>query len=207
MARSRRALKFLGKLIGYGLLFCCVAQVVSIAPSLWRGAVAAIASEPDPGNPPFPSVRPLSFFQRAAVVRFPTVDSCVFKWRDRVQWETYSEEQILRNIAWVNIDTTAEAEVCIFRVLSRIGDRTRSLEWLEAQGFRVDPTISRGIRPSSHIGRVAGWFMAARGPLFRGALFSTPYRWVRFPYALTVSVEWALDDKTVTHVGISYNTL
>ncbi|HEV7416332.1 MAG TPA: hypothetical protein VGN98_09245 [Tianweitania sediminis] len=195
----------LKRLIGYGFLALLLAQIGSCAPSMFRTLIAAVTPMPELGDPPYRpnTARGFSASTKAALARFPDLDSCLFHWGDQVLWDKLPEDKVLRLFAWNSLANKEEAEVCLFRLLSYIGDIDRGLQWFESQGFQAMKLQSSNRPPYIS----ASWSIAARGRAFGESLFEPPWNSFPFPYGMSLSVEWMPDGKKVDRVQITYSTL
>ncbi|MBM7068078.1 hypothetical protein [Actibacterium sp. 188UL27-1] len=73
---------------------------------------------------------PVDWYGWWALVRFPDAQSCL---EPGDETETAAD---LKRLDWSRIRNTADAELCIFRLLSASGGIEQATEWLEAQGFQ-----------------------------------------------------------------------
>lgn len=67
-----------------------------------------------------------------AIWRFPTAESCLL-----ADAEGDKDSENFSNVDWYAINTDKEAEVCMFRIHSRLGDPQASIKWFEQQGFKT----------------------------------------------------------------------
>lgn len=162
-----------------------------------------------PGEPPYQpqSAREMTMQTRAALTRFPDVQSCLV--RDA---KAANRDDLLR-MDWDRIDNGREAEVCMFRLLSAWGGADEAGTWFEAQGLRASD-----VRPlSAYYGKSteqadenlrvdAGWSIKDNGPLFpTSGLVRRVLRAVPYGYGVTAT----FDGKTrkLLYVSTSSSTL
>jgi len=212
-ANSRRRVDvmmlFIKRLGGYGLLFVAILQLASCAPNSVRHMIAYFDANPHLGDPPFvPYGREgLTTAHKAALGRFPDLDACLFSWGERPLWDTLPREEILRSFAWREIQTDAEAEVCLFRVLSNIGSPEDGEKWLQAQGFRTS-FFAPGEPAAFNLkyGVQASWSIRAFGPKFQTKFFLSSIL-PTLAYGMTVSAVWYPETRQLVNVRVTYSTL
>lgn len=72
-----------------------------------------------------------------SISKFPTVRSCL------TDEDAVADRPELSNIEWENIDSTRDADVCLFRIASSYSEIEGFISWLKSQKFRVSPTRFR----------------------------------------------------------------
>jgi hypothetical protein len=193
---------FLKRLVGYGLLFILVVQIASLSPYVIRVAIAFFDTNPPLGDPPFVrdgSKLPPDY--KAALRRFPDADSCLSPNNGPAPWSTKPAAVILRNFAWSNIHGKAEAEVCLFRALNRLGNVDAAARWFELQGFLVNIRTIKTRRP--YVRLDAGWLHWPSGPKFRGRSFLARI----IPdiiWATNIESNWNPETGKLLSVGVGY---
>ncbi|WP_425661723.1 hypothetical protein [Roseobacter sp. EG26] len=138
-----------------------------------------------------------------AAARFTDPQSCLVAGTENLQ----SREPLM--IDWARISWTAEAEVCIFRLLSALGGIEASRSFMEAQGFRMPPDNFSSENPYVHddaLRITAYWSIRNNGPKFpaRGVLDRLR---AAVPYSMVVNVYFSQDGSRVLAVQIGYNTV
>jgi hypothetical protein len=96
---------------------------------------------------------------RDAVTRFPDVRACL------VDSERGKQIPDLTRFDWNKIKSRDDAEVCLFRVFSSIGNVERSRQWFESQGFKTKDPYKSFRNPGLLIIE-AGWFTDKCGERF-----------------------------------------
>ncbi|WP_298922181.1 hypothetical protein [uncultured Roseobacter sp.] len=138
-----------------------------------------------------------------AAARFTDPQSCLVAGTENLQ----SPEPLM--IDWARISWTAEAEVCIFRLLSALGGIEASRSFMEAQGFRMPPDNFSPENPYVHddaLRITAYWSIRNNGPKFptRGVMDRLR---AAAPYSMVVNVYFSQDGSRVLAVQIGYNTV
>ena len=162
-------------------------------------------SPPDLGNPPYATARPrdMTPYTLIAVRRFPDAGSCLIRGSDPARPDD------LNRMDWDRIDTTTEAEVCMFRLLSALGSIDRFTDFVEAQGFRVsDEGFNPSkpyVEPDGSLRVTAYWSIRANGPKYPTTGLQRYLMAV--PYSMSVDAVWAPDRRTLRSVDVSFTTL
>ncbi|MCO5159451.1 MAG: hypothetical protein M9945_22360 [Aquamicrobium sp.] len=199
---------FVRRLIVYGLLFIVMMQLASCSPGVLRHAIAYFDTNPPLGDPPFiPSGKDgMTTSYKTALRRFPDLDSCLFSWGERPLWDTFPEETVLKNFAWSRIHDPFEAEVCLFRVLNRIGNYPDADRWFTAQGFSSRIYLPGEI-PHNDMYRIhAVWLIPASGRRFYGESLLARLM-PSIAYSMGVNAYWAPGTGQLTKVSLEFNTL
>lgn len=140
---------------------------------------------------------------KLALLKFSDPQSCVSD-------AALVEPSVIVKIDWDKIETTNEASICIFRLLSVYGNLSMSDEWFNSHGFRVAENSFSAKTP--HIERdgslrVTGyWSVKNDGPLFPTSGFFRRV-FASIPYAMSVSATWTEDGETLKWIGIDFSTL
>lgn len=140
---------------------------------------------------------------KAALRRFPDLDSCLFSWGSRPLWNKFPEDQILHNFAWREIYNPYEAEVCLFRVLSHIGNHQDAERWFSTQGFMthvVPPGVPSQYNKIYHL--QASWLISASGQRFYGESFLARIM-PSVSYSMIVYTYWDPDRERLLGINIS----
>lgn len=137
------------------------------------------------------------------LVGFPDSQSCL---KDGA---SAAEPVGLYEMDWTNIETTRDAEICISRILSDLGDIDEAPDWMEHQGLTFRPFSASQRYYENYDGtlRVSGsWSIRTNGPLFPT---SGTIRRIFFaiPYGMSVNATYSHDGKVLQEVGISYSSL
>lgn len=198
---------FFRRLLGYGLLFVFVMQLGSCSPRLFRHAIAYFDANPPLGEPPFvaPDRHGITTGHKAALRRLPNLDSCIFSWGERPLWDKFPQDKILHDFAWNRIHDRAEVEVCLFRVLTQIGNPDDAEKWLREQGFSTYVFPPGTLHNQTHKIH-AIWLIRAFGPKYRG--ISILERLLpSIPYSMTVDTQWSPDAEQLMSVRVTFSTL
>lgn len=192
---------FIRRLIGYGFLAAVLAQTASCAPPFYRTLLASLYPISDRGDPPYNGLWQLEAADSAALARFPDLDSCIFAWGPALKWDELPEREVLGSFAWERMETVNDAQVCLFKVFTRLGFEESKL-WLNSQGFNVTASLSK-------TGPVlqGGWLIAARGPLFSNALFGPLWHGFPFPHSISLESIWKPDGSVPIYVRLTENRL
>lgn len=184
---------------------------VMAAGIAWAG-LAFLSRPADPGagvaagTPPFQMehAHHETAGHRRALVRFPDTQSCL----QSGAHATRRNDLLLMD--WDLIETTQEAQICIFRLLHGWGGVTDATEWLSSQGLRSSGNGFNSEKPFEQRDgtlRVdAGWSIKTNGPRFpttgviRRILRATPY-------AMTVNATFSADGSTLLFLQVGYSTL
>lgn len=160
---------------------------------------------------------------RRSINRFPDLTSCLY------ESEPHANSPDVRLFAWQKIHSVEDAEVCMFRVFSSIGDPHKAKEWLIGQGFAdaeqdiVPASVMRlsGLSQGEELPGVlvvASWPIDMCGYKFRESwpqrlsyklaeLFpALSYMGVLKPYSLSVGVTFTAGSRVDT-VQATYNIL
>jgi len=159
-------------------------------------------SEPDAGVPPYHYKRERDFtvFHKVALLKFPDAKSCLPGDIGDLSPET------LKHMDWNKIESTAEAEVCGFRLLGSNPDISYATEWFGAQGMTVPDAFSSATPYKERNGELRvyakwsvsenGYKFSRPGPLRRLVFFT--------PYAMTINATWSPDGKKLTDFDVSF---
>lgn len=162
-------------------------------------------SPPDLGTPPYTTERPqdITPYTLIAVTRFPDAGACLVTGSDPAR------PGDLNRMDWDRIDTTTEAEVCLFRLLSALGTIDRFTDFVEAQGFRVDDRSGNPTNPTvesdGSLRVTAYWSIRANGPKYPTTGLKRYLTAV--PHLMSVDATWAPDGRTLRSVEVSFTTL
>jgi hypothetical protein len=133
---------------------------------------------------------------RAAVTRFPEVRACL------LDSEKEKQTPNLTRFDWNKMNSTFDAEVCLFRVFSSIGSIEESRQWFESQGFKPHPLYQASGDPGLLI-MEAGWFTDKCGERFVSRHFWEWLSQLLDNNPISTSV-WFTGDGEVRAVGVSY---
>lgn len=170
--------------------------------SFWVQLASVMIAPPSLGDPPYQTrfEREMTTYTRLVAHRYPDAQSCLEEGRKA------DLSGDLVHLDWVKIDTTDEAEVCIFRILSHVGIY-QAAHFFEAQGFSIRNTEEGPIRVTSdnNLQIRSGWHIATKGPKFpeRGLLKAL----ATIPYGMSVYATWDPTGQRLLYVKISYSTL
>lgn len=202
-------MQFLKRVVGYGTLFLIILQAVSLAPAAVRHAVAVFDLDTPLGQPPFRVARGgLTVPHKTALRRFPDLDSCLFSWGSRPQWDSLPRERILQAMAWTQIHSSAEVEVCMFRVLYAVGDYKAGEQWLQHQGFSTmlfENETSFG-SSRTHTRVSSDWSIRTNGRKFDGYSLFGPLL-PSLPYNMGVEPRWDSETGQLSDVSVRYSVL
>lgn len=189
----------------YGVLAYLAFQLIDYgyygAKLLWVTQI----SEPDLGTPPYTKIsnREFSATQKVALMDFPNPGSCLKKSTSGDAGERMKE------MDWNKINNSAEAEVCIFRLLASYGDISRATEWLEDQGLKVGERYSSAHPSVGRNGtlRVTGGHSIRRdGPKFPTTGFFRR-AFYRMSYGMSVDATWSADGERLLGVRVGFTRL
>lgn len=171
--------------------------------SFWVQLASVIIAPPNLGDPPYQTrfEREMTTYTRLVAHRYPDAQSCLEEGR-----KADLAEDIV-HLDWRKINTTDEAEVCIFRILSHV-DINKAAHFFEAQGFSIRNTEDGPIRVTSddNLQIRSGWHIATKGPKFpeHGLLRRA---FAAIPYGMSVYATWDPTGQRLLYVKISYSTL
>lgn len=171
--------------------------------SFWVQLASVMIAPPSLGDPPYQTrfEREMTTYTRLVAHRYPDAQSCLEEGRKAGLAED------LVHLDWRKINTTDEAEVCIYRILSHVGIH-QAAHFFEAQGFSIRNTEEVPIRVTSdeNLQIRSGWNIATKGPKFpeRGLLRRTL---AAIPYGMSVYATWDPAGQRLLYVKISYSTL
>lgn len=153
--------------------------------------LGVMAAPPGLGTPPYRTEFPreMTLSVTLALARFPDVPSCL----------TADTGGDLTRMDWDRIETRAEAEVCLFRLLVSNGDMARAADLLQEQGFTVS-TAPIELEDRQYL--QASWSIRALGPQF------PTHGWARYgaavPYGMGVNTVWDPTGQNLLGVGLNF---
>ncbi|MBO6725273.1 MAG: hypothetical protein JJ911_06390 [Rhizobiaceae bacterium] len=205
---------FFRRLLGYGFLALFLLQVPGcvrfFASPMLAWSLQSAETEPD-----HPLWREMTFrgpkkgeptvWDRAAVLSYPDLNSCLFSWSDTPRWGDQPSMENLWYFRWRDLRTASEKQVCLWRVANYIGDAEKVSEWFRNQGFK-----SKSRSFTNSIGQ--SWTIVDAAWNLRASGARTPCRGLCFlsgvltPYSMVVTSYWSADSQTLLALEIGYNT-
>ncbi len=195
--------------LGFPLLLGLVVWTCSGLRSLYY----THAVELDLGEPAYQNLRttrgapdPFTDAQRAALLTFPDVASCI---GSKPATATLEE---LRNLDWSRMKTDAHVEICTFRILRTLGNISNATPWLESQGFRSRDAWNSDNPYIGHEGELvvdAGWNVTSKGLRWPESGFMRSVRSLAVlrPYGTSIQATYTPDGSEVLYVKVSHSRL
>ncbi len=138
-----------------------------------------------------------------ATRNFPDAQSCLQTGADAAR------RQDLLRMDWDKVETTSDAEVCIFRLLHGWGGVSEAAAWLKAQDFTVNDRFSSGNFYENRDGTLrvdGGWSIKKHGLRFPTSGFITRILGAT-PYGMGVRATFSQDGNELLFVNIDYSTM
>lgn len=208
--RRRNPEPILGRLmpvryLAFAILGYLAYQILTYVYYGGKLAWVSYVSHPDPGVPPFRVLRErdMTAAKKLAVWELPDVDSCLEEAPAHV-----SARERLTMMDWRRIENTAQADVCMFRLLEAYGDLSSATAWFEAQGFVVHELFSSATPYVERDGTqrvTATYSIRKNGPKFPTRGIARLYGSI--PYSMSINATWSSDGSQLLGVSTFYNIL
>ena len=193
--------RFFGVFVLLYFIWIIAGTVLYLGKGAWVSLV-----EPPLGNPPFQMQydREFNMAMKVALLDFPDEQSCLEKGAN-----VENNEDLLR-LDWRKVDTKPEATVCVFRLLSKFGDISKSDDWLKAQGFTMSKDIFNAANPyiePNGTKRVTGRWAIRKNGLKYKKEFSLRRLLPTIAYGMGVNATYSEDGSTLLFVRIDFSSL
>lgn len=206
--KGRRNAHWVDSLLKLEVIFLTLAAIWLLsAVNLHKGYLGDQTEAANDEVPPYTTRYARQMNDRAEKVasRFSSPQACLPSESDA------SKQARLYAIDWDRIQTTTEAEVCMFRLLSALGGIEEFTGFMEAQGFRISLDSFSPENPfvesrDSALRATASWSVRENGPKYptRGLLRRVI---ASIPYGMSTNVWYSPDGSKVLGVRITHSTL